>query len=104
MIKKRVAVVAPEAVGLAQTVFVTIQTNTHSKKWLSDFADIVATIPEIVGFYRMAGDVDYLLKVTCGSVADYDRVYKQLIDRIEIANVSASFAMECLKDTTELPL
>ena len=68
------------------------------------FGKTVTSIPEVVEFYRMAGDVDYLLKVAVQSVADYDRVYKALITKIEVADVSATFAMECLKNTTELPV
>ena len=104
VLKARVAICDPDALGLGQTVFVSIKTNDHSAAWLKAFGKTVVRIPEIVEFYRMAGDVDYLLKIVVGSVADYDRVYKQLIQNIEIADVSATFAMECLKNTTELPI
>ena len=67
-------------------------------------AKTVTNIPEVVEFYRMAGDIDYLLKIMVGSVRDYDRVYKSLIQKMEIADVSATFSMECLKNTTELPV
>lgn len=100
----RVALCDPERLGLGQTVFVAIRTNDHSAGWLQSFAETVTGIPEVVEFYRMAGDVDYLLKIVVGSVSDYDRVYKSLIARMEIADVSATFAMECLKNTTELPV
>ena len=104
LLLKRVALVDPEAAGLGLTVFVSVRTSDHSKAWLERFARIVKAIPEVVEFYRMAGEVDYLLKVVCRSVADYDRVYKRLIEEVEIADVSAAFAMECIKNTTELPL
>lgn len=104
IILRRVALVAADRVGLGQTVFVAIRTATHSRGWLEQFARTVADIPEVVEFYRMAGDVDYLLKIVCGSVADYDRVYKRLIERVELADVSATFSMECIKNTTELPV
>lgn len=104
VLKSRIAVCDPDKLGLGQTVFVSIRTGTHSSAWLDKFARTVTAIPEVVEFYRMAGDVDYLLKVVVGSVADYDRVYKTLISKVEIADVSATFAMECLKNTTELPL
>lgn len=100
----RVAICDPDSLGLGQTVFVAIRTNDHSAKWLETFAQTVSRIPEVVEFYRMAGDVDYLLKIVVGSVSDYDRVYKSLIKQIEIADVSATFAMECLKNSTELPV
>lgn len=104
ILSKRVALIDPEKVGLAQTVFVAIRTRDHSAVWLKRFASAVSAIPEVIEFYRMAGDVDYLLKIQVGSVADYDRVYKALIAKIDLADVSATFAMECLKNTTELPL
>jgi Lrp/AsnC family transcriptional regulator len=104
IIQARVAICDPEKLGLGQTVFVAIKTNDHSAAWLSKFAKTVTSIPEVVEFYRMAGDVDYLLKVAVRSVADYDRVYKALITKIEVSDVSATFAMECLKNTTELPV
>ena len=104
ILKARVAICDPDSLGLGQTVFVAIRTREHSAKWLKSFAKTVSDIPEVVEFYRMAGDVDYLIKIVVGSVADYDRVYKSLISKIEIADVSATFAMECLKNTTELPV
>lgn len=104
VLKARVAICDPDRLGLGQTVFVAIRTRDHSAKWLELFAKTVTQIPEVVEFYRMAGDVDYLLKIIVGSVADYDRVYKSLIKQIEIEDVSATFAMECLKNTTEIPI
>jgi Lrp/AsnC family transcriptional regulator len=104
LIARRVALIDPEKLGLGQTIFVAIRTRDHSAAWLKRFADAVRTIPEVVEFYRMAGEVDYLLKVQARSVQDYDRVYKALISRVDIADVSATFAMECLKNTTELPV
>lgn len=104
ILARRVALIDPEKVGLGQTVFVAIRTRDHSAAWLGRFAEVVGAVPEVVEFYRMAGDVDYLLKIQVRSVADYDRVYKSLISRVELADVSATFAMECLKNTTELPL
>lgn len=104
IITRRVAICDPEKVGLGQTVFVAVRTNDHSAKWLETFAKTITAIPEVVEFYRMAGDVDYLLKIAVASVADYDRVYKALIKKIDVSDVSATFAMECLKNTTELPV
>lgn len=104
ILKSRVAICDPDQLDLGQTVFVAIRTRDHSAAWLDAFARTVSSIPEVVEFYRMAGDVDYLLKIVVGSVSDYDRVYKSLIKQIEIADVSATFAMECLKNSTELPL
>ncbi len=104
IILSRVAICDPEKLGVGQTVFVAIKTSDHSSAWLKTFDKTVTAIPEVVELYRMAGDVDYLLKIAVSSVADYDRVYKALISKIEVDDVSATFAMECLKNTTELPV
>ena len=101
---RRVALIAPEKVGLGVTVFVTIRTNQHSQEWLDAFARAIDTIPEIVECYRMSGDVDYLLKILAADIPDYDRIYKKLITNIQLHDVSSSFAMEPMKATTAVPL
>jgi Lrp/AsnC family transcriptional regulator len=104
VITKRVALINPEAVGLGMTVFVAVKTADHSDQWLDGFAKAVANIPEVVEFYRMSGDTDYLLKLLVESIADYDRVYKKLIRTAKLNDVSSSFAMETIKYTTAVPL
>ena len=104
IIQGRVAICDPDQLGVGQVVFVAIRTSDHSSDWLENFAQTVIDIPEVLEFYRMAGDVDYMLKVAVGSVSEYDRVYKSLISKIEVGDVSATFAMECIKNTTELPV
>ena len=104
ILERRVALIDNEKIGLPLTAFVQIRTDDHSADWSKRLADTVDRIPEIVEFYRLAGDVDYILKIMIASVADYDRVYQQLISDVRISDVSASFAMEKLKFTTELPL
>jgi Lrp/AsnC family transcriptional regulator len=104
VIAKRVALINPEAVGLGMTVFVAVKTADHSDQWLEGFAKAVSTIPEVVEFYRMSGDTDYLLKLLVESIADYDRVYKKLIRSAKLNDVSSSFAMETIKYTTAVPL
>ncbi|MEL6687562.1 MAG: Lrp/AsnC family transcriptional regulator [Pseudomonadota bacterium] len=104
ILERRVALIDNEKIGLPLTAFVQIRTDDHSADWSKRLADTVDRIPEIVEFYRLAGDVDYILKIMIASVADYDRVYQQLISEVRISDVSASFAMEKLKFTTELPL
>lgn len=99
-----VTLVNREAIGLGVTVFVAIKTSHHASDWLSTFADHVRGIPEVTEFYRMSGDTDYLLKVVAADIADYDRIYKQLIDGVTISDVSSSFAMEQIKYTTEVPV
>jgi Lrp/AsnC family transcriptional regulator len=104
VIKKRVALLSQEMLSLDVTVFVGIRTNQHTDQWLKRFSDGVAAIPEVVEFYRMSGDTDYLLKIVVKDIADYDRVYKKLISVVPLHDVSSSFAMERIKSTTALPL
>lgn len=104
IIAKRVALIDPEAVGLSMTVFVAIKTSDHSDAWLEGFAKAVSAIPEVVEFYRMSGETDYLLKLLVESISDYDRVYRKLIRSAKLNDVSSSFAMETIKYTTAIPL
>jgi Lrp/AsnC family transcriptional regulator len=104
ILQKRVALVDPLAVGLGLQVFVLIRTNDHSPAWLKAFKQAVRTMPEITGAQRMSGDLDYVLRVRVADVPAYDRFYQRLIDKVPIADVSASFVMEDIKDTTALPI
>lgn len=104
IIRNRVAILDPAAVGLPLQVFVLIRTNDHSAAWLAAFRKAVREMPEITGAQRMTGDLDYVLRVRVADVQAYDRFYQRLIDKVQIADVSASFVMEDIKDTTALPL
>lgn len=104
VIRGRVAILDPEQLGLTLTVFVAIRTSDHSAEWLKRFRAVADSIPEIVEMYRMAGDTDYLLKLHVASVSDYDRIYKQLIARTPLSDVSASFAIEAIKNSHALPV
>jgi Lrp/AsnC family transcriptional regulator len=104
VIRARVALLDAAMINLGVDVFVSVRTRQHKKEWAEEFTACVMAIPEVVGFYRMAGDVDYLLHIVVPDIAGYDRVYKRLIERIELNDVSASFAMETIKSTTALPL
>lgn len=104
VLKGRVALVDPQAVGLGLSVFVMIRTQRHDPDWLSQFQKVVRDMPEIVGAHRMSGDLDYVLRVRVADVAGYDRFYQRLIAKVPLADISASFVMEDLKDTTELPV
>lgn len=104
VIRRRVALLDAEKVNVKVTVFVFIRTNSHSKEWLKRFSEVIVDFPEIVEFYRMSGEVDYLLRVVVPDIAAYDEFYRRLIERIEIRDVSSAFAMEKIKYTTELPL
>ncbi|GEO16610.1 Lrp/AsnC family transcriptional regulator [Microvirga aerophila] len=100
VIQKRVALVDPEKVGLGLTVFVSIETADHSGQWLQRFAELVSAMPEVMEFYRMAGDVDYMLRVVVSDMASYDGFYKRLIEAIPLKNVTSRFAMQRVKSTT----
>ncbi len=104
VIRHKVAILDPRALGLVLTVFVSVKTSDHSEKWFNKFSTAVASISQITEFYRLAGDSDYLLKIMARSVADYDDVYKRLISKIDLSDVNASFAMETIKHETALPL
>ncbi len=104
VIAARVALLNREALQLPVTVFVSVRTTEHNERWLDQFAREIAAVPEVMEFYRLSGDVDYLLKVVVRDIADYDRVYKKLIALAPLSDVSSSFAMECIKSTTALPL
>ena len=100
----RVALVDEDKVGLGVTVFASVKVAEHSEEYLAKFAQVVSLIPEVVEFYRLSGETDYLIKVLVSSIADYDRVYRKLIRTVRISDVSSSFAMEKLKHTTAVPV
>ncbi|MCA0204133.1 MAG: Lrp/AsnC family transcriptional regulator [Proteobacteria bacterium] len=104
VIRARVALLDPEALGLGLTVFLMVRTSDHRPDWLERFAKATRDMPEILGAYRMTGDLDYLIRARVADVKAYDALYQRLIRRVELSDVSASFVMEELKDTTALPL
>jgi Lrp/AsnC family transcriptional regulator len=104
VIERRVALLDPRRVNAGVTVFVSIKTDQHSLDWLERFHAAVVDFPEVVEFYRMSGEIDYLLRVVVPDISAYDDFYKKLIARIEISKVSSAFAMEQIKYTTALPL
>ena len=104
VISRRVAILDPKRVNAGVTVFVAISTSQHAQDWLDRFHAAIRDFPEVVEFYRMSGQVDYLLRVVVPDIESYDAFYKRLIARIELSDVSSSFAMEQIKFTTELPL
>ena len=100
VILRRVALLDPEAIGLGLTVFVEIETGDHSFEWLDRFADAVMAMPEVMEIHRMAGDVDYLLRVAAADMASFDLFYRELIALMPLKNVTSRFAMELVKGTT----
>ena len=104
VIERKVALVNPDAVDLGLLVFVMIRAKDHDPYWLARFKSAVSSMPEIIGAHRMSGELDYVLRVRVLDVKAYDRFYQQLITKVPIADLSASFVMEDIKDTTSLPL
>jgi len=104
VIRARVALLNPVPLGLGLTVFIQVRTDRHDPDWLVKFARATRTMPEILGAYRMTGELDYLIRARVADVAGYDRLYQRLIERVPLSDVSASFVMEEIKDTTELPI
>ena len=104
IIQARVALIDPDALDLGLSVFIQVRTNRHDPEWLDQFAAALRSFPEIVGAYRMSGDLDYLIRARVRDMAAYDRLYQRLIRKVELADVTASFVMEELKETTALPV
>jgi len=104
VIRARVALLDAKKVNASVTVFVAIKTSQHTTEWIERFSRAVSGMPEVMEIYRMSGEIDYLLRVAVSSIEAYDRFYKRLVDRIELSNVTSSFAMEQMKYTTALPI
>lgn len=104
IIQGRVALLDAKKVNAGVTVFVSISSSQHEQEWLDRFHAAIEKFSEVVEFYRMSGQVDYLLRVVVPDIEQYDIFYKKLISSIELSDVSSSFAMEQIKFTTELPL
>ena len=103
-IRRRVALLDRDKLSAGVTVFIAVKTSRHSMEWLERFHTAVHDLPEIVDFYRMSGEIDYLLKAYVSDIAAYDALYKKLISRIDLSDVTSMFAMEELKSTSAIPL
>ena len=104
VIRQRVALLDPEALGFGLTVFALVRTSQHSDSWFARFEAAVDAIPEILEFHRMSGDVDYLLRVVARDIGHYDQIYKRLIRAVDFADISSTFVMETLKSGVALPI
>ncbi|RTZ16924.1 Lrp/AsnC family transcriptional regulator [Vibrio aquaticus] len=105
VIQKRVALLNPEKLDLSFTAFVLVKTSDHSQEWYNQFVSTASEFPEVMEFYRMAGEYDYMLKVLVKDMQCFDRFYKKLVNSVEgLSNVTSTFAMEPLKYTTALPI
>ena len=104
VIERTVSLVHPEAVGLGLTVFIAIEALDHSPDWLDRFTAAVSSMPEVMEVHRMAGDIDYLLRVAVADMSAFDSFYRDLIKAVPLKNVSSHFAMERVKATTAYPI
>ena len=104
VIRARVALLDPAKLNLGLAAFIAIRTSAHDQKWLDQFSAAVKDIPEIIGVYRTTGETDYMLHAVVPDIAGYDRLYKRLIAKVPLNDVSSFFVMEKVKETTELPL
>jgi Lrp/AsnC family transcriptional regulator len=103
IIKERVAILDQEKIGLALTVYISVRTNQHNDKWAAKFQQVTHEVAGVLEAYRMSGDLDYLIKAVVEDMPGYDRLYKKLI-KADLFDVSSSFVMETIKQTTQLPL
>ena len=104
VIARRVAILDPDKIGAGISVFVAVETNDHSPEWLARFAAAVESMPEVMEVHRMAGDIDYILRVAVADMPAYDAFYRRLIAAIPLRNVTSRFSMERVKSTTAYPL
>lgn len=104
VIVKRVALLDPDKMNVGTTVFVALRTDQHNQAWLNKFAKAVKDFPEVMEIFRMSGETDYLLRIVVPDMSSYDAVYKRIIEKIDLSDVSSSFAMERIKYTTALPV
>ena len=104
VIRRRVAVLDPVKIGMGLSVFVAIEAGDHTPGWLQRFSQAVTAMPEVMEVHRMAGDVDYMLRVAVADMAEFDAFYKRLIEAAPLKNVTSTFAMEQIKQTTAYPL
>ncbi|MEO1138549.1 MAG: Lrp/AsnC family transcriptional regulator [Pseudomonadota bacterium] len=104
VIRGRVTLLDATKVNLGLAVFIQIKAAAHDAAWLAKFAEVTGAMPQIQGVYRMTGDLDYLIRARVADMADYDQLYQALVARVPMGDVSASFVMEEIKDTTSLPL
>ena len=104
ILTRRVALVDPQKVGAGLSAFMMIRTNRHEPDWIEAFNRAVQDIPEIVGVYRTSGDIDYIVRIRIADMAAYDRLYQRLIRSVSLSDVSATFVMEDIKETSAVPV
>lgn len=103
-IRSRVALLDSVKLNVDVTAFIAVRTNQHNRAWLDKFEKAVSDMDEVVDFFRLSGDIDYLIRVALPNIKAYDAFYKRLIEKVDLSDVNCMFAMETIKSTTELPL
>ena len=104
IIRSRVALLDPEKVDRGITVFLAVKTDKHNAEWSRRFAEVMSSFSEIVEIYRMSGEVDYLLRIVVPDIPAYDALYKSIISKIDLTDMTSMFAIEQMKYTTALPV
>ncbi|TWB09724.1 Lrp/AsnC family transcriptional regulator [Gluconacetobacter diazotrophicus] len=104
LIQRQTVRLDPVVLGLGLTVFVMVRTRHHSRDWLDRFRDAVTAVPNVIDFYRIAGDYDYMLKIVTTDMNAFDEIYRGLIARVELDTVTSYMAMEAICDRRDLPL
>ena len=104
VIRRTVAIVDPQAIGRGLNVFVGVEARDHTPDWLEQFTTMVSPMPEVMEIYRMAGELDYLLRISVRDMAQFDDFYRRLIAAVPLKNVTSNFAMERVKHTTAYPV
>ena len=104
IIGARVTLLNQQALGLNLTVYAAVKTHEHTKAWFDQFHAVTTAMPNVMEVHRMSGDVDYLIRAVVPDMNSYDEMYKEMISRVNLFDVSSSFSMETIKYTTALPL
>ena len=104
IIKSQISILDAQRLGFKLTVFVNVKTGEHSTSWLEEFSRIVTSMPEVMELHRLAGEVDYMLKVVVPDMEAFDAFYKRLIGTAGLGEVTSHFTMEKIKETTALPI
>ena len=104
VIQRQVSIIDPVHIGLQETFFISIKTNRHQQEWLEKFDSVIHKWPQITEAHRLAGDIDYLVKVQVASTRDFDLFYKNLVAEVDLYSVTSSLSMEVMKHETALPI
>lgn len=104
IVTSRVTILDPVKLGVGTTVFVSVRAAEHSVEWTEAFHDVVRSIPEVVEFYRMSGDMTYFMKLRVADIAHYDNIYQLMTSKVKIAEISANFSLEEIKSVSQVPL